>query len=105
VSELSDKLWTTVGNVLLGGSVVPPNVPVVQPGGSDSTEAGVALIEVGPLTKDINHDHDRIEPMRFRKLDDEVHRDGVPALGRNLGRMKLTINSRKRFDPMGTQKG
>jgi hypothetical protein len=28
-SELSNELWTMVGNVLSGGSVVPPNVPVV----------------------------------------------------------------------------
>jgi hypothetical protein len=47
-SEFSDKLWTTVRNVVSGGSVVPPNILVVQPGSSDSTKAGVALLEVGP---------------------------------------------------------
>jgi hypothetical protein len=67
-SELSDELWTTVGNVLLGGSVVPPNVPVVQLGSSDSIEAGVALVEVGLLTEDVNHKHDHIKPMHFQKL-------------------------------------
>jgi hypothetical protein len=90
-SELSDELWTVVGNVLLGDSMVPPNVPVVQPGSSNSTEAGVALVEVGPLTKDVNHNHDRVEPMCFQKLDDEVHLDGVPVLVQNLSQMKLTM--------------
>jgi hypothetical protein len=33
--------------------VVPPDVPVIQPGCSDSTEAGVALVEVGSLTEDV----------------------------------------------------
>jgi hypothetical protein len=46
---------------------------------------------MGPLTKDVNHDHDRVEPMRLRKLDDEVHRDGVPELVQDFGRMKLTV--------------
>jgi hypothetical protein len=91
-SELSDELWTTVRNVLPGGSVVPPNVLVVQPGGSDSTEASVALVEVGLLTEDINHNHDCVKPMCFWKLYNEVYRDGgVPALVRNLGQMELTM--------------
>jgi hypothetical protein len=51
----------------------------------------VALVEVGSLTKDVDHNHDRIEPMGLQKLDNEVHRDGVPALIWNLGRMKLTM--------------
>jgi hypothetical protein len=78
--ELSDELRTSVRNVLLGGSVVPPDVlvvppdiPVVQSGGSDSTEASVALVEVDPLTEDINHNHDRVEPMHLWELDNEIH--------------------------------
>jgi hypothetical protein len=71
-SELSDELWTAVGNVLLGGSVVPPNVPVVQPCGSDCTEAGGALVEVGPLTEDVNQ--------LTNNLAENVH---VPDIGRN----------------------
>jgi hypothetical protein len=51
----------------------------------------VALIEVGPLIEDVNHNHDRVEPVGLRKLDNEVHQDSVPALVRNLGRMKLTV--------------
>jgi hypothetical protein len=89
--EIGDELRTTVGNVLLGGSVVPPDILVVQPGGSDSAEASVALVEVGLLTEDVNHDHNRVKPMRLRELDNEVHRDGVPVLVWNLGRMKLTV--------------
>jgi hypothetical protein len=54
------------------------------------TEASMALVEVGLLTKNINHDHDCVEPMRLRELDNEVHRDGVPPLVWNLSRMKLT---------------
>jgi hypothetical protein len=42
-SELGDELRTTIQNVLLGGSVVPPDVPAIQPGSSDSTEAGEML--------------------------------------------------------------
>jgi hypothetical protein len=53
--------------------MVPPDVPVVQPGSSDSTEAGVALIEVGLLTEDVNHNHDCVEPVGLRKLNNEVH--------------------------------
>jgi hypothetical protein len=33
-SELGNELRTTIGNVLPGGSVVPPDIPVVQPGSS-----------------------------------------------------------------------
>lgn len=71
--------------------MVPPHNPVVQLGGSDRAKAGVALVEVGPLTEDVNHDHDHIKPMHFRKLHDELHRDGVSALIWNLGRMELTM--------------
>jgi hypothetical protein len=56
--ELHNELWAAVGDVLSRGSVVPPHILVVQPGGSDSTEAGVALVEVGPFTEDISHNHD-----------------------------------------------
>jgi hypothetical protein len=101
MSELGDELWTTIGDVLLGGSVVPPDVPVIQPGSSDSTEARVALVEVGSLTEDVNHNHDRIEPMCLWKLDNEVHRDGIPALVWNLGQMKLTVGkSPERLRPV-----
>jgi hypothetical protein len=62
--KLCDKLWAMVGDVLPRSLVVPPHIPVVQSGGSNSTKAGVALIEVGPLTEDVNHDHDRVEPGR-----------------------------------------
>jgi hypothetical protein len=31
--------------------VVPPHVPVVQPGSSNSTEASVALVEVAHLPR------------------------------------------------------
>jgi hypothetical protein len=51
----------------------------------------VALVEVGPLTEHIYHNHDCIEPVHFRELDDEVHRDGVPAFVQNLSRMKPTM--------------
>jgi hypothetical protein len=74
-----------------GGSVVPSHVPVVQPGDSDSTKASVALVEVGLLTEDVNHDHDCIKPVCFWELNDEVHQDGIPVLVQNLGWMKLTM--------------
>jgi hypothetical protein len=73
VSELGDELRTMIGNVIPGGSVVPPDVPVVQLGSSDSTEAGVALVEVSPLTEDVNYHHDRVNPVGLWKLDNEVH--------------------------------
>jgi hypothetical protein len=81
--------------------VVPPDIPVIQPGSSDSTEAGVALVEVGSLTEDVDHNHNRIEPVGLQKLNNEVHRDGVPALVQNLGRMKLTVGkSPERLRPV-----
>jgi hypothetical protein len=49
------------------------------------------FVEVGSFTEDVDHNHNRIEPVGLRKLDNEVHRDGVPALVWNLGRMKLTV--------------
>jgi hypothetical protein len=101
VGELGDELQSTIGNLLLGGSVVPPDIPVVQPGSSDSTEASMALVEVGPLTEDINHNHDHIKPMHLRKLNNEVHREGDPALIWNLGQMKLTVGkSPERLRPV-----
>jgi hypothetical protein len=61
----------------------------------------VALVEVGLLTEDVNHNHDHVKPMRFWELDNEVHRDGVPALVWNLGWMKLTVGkSPKRLHPV-----
>jgi hypothetical protein len=54
----------------------------------------MALVKVGLLavfTKDVNHNHDRVKPMRLRELHDEVHRDGVTVLVWNLGQMKLTM--------------
>jgi hypothetical protein len=51
----------------------------------------VALVEMGPLTKDIDHNHNHVEPMCLQKLDDEVHRDSVPVLIWDFGRMKLTV--------------
>jgi hypothetical protein len=63
LGEFHDELRAVVRDVPLGGSVVPPYVLVVQLDGSHSTEAGVALIEVGLLTEDINHNHDRVESM------------------------------------------
>jgi hypothetical protein len=75
-----------VGNVLPGGSVVPPDVPVVQLGSSDNTKASITLVEVGPLTADVNN-----KPMHLQKLDNEVHQNSVPALVWNLGQMKLTV--------------
>jgi hypothetical protein len=72
-SELGDELRTTIGNVLLGGSVVPPDILVVQLGTPNSTEAGVALVELGSLTEDVNHNHDHVEPVGLQKLENEVH--------------------------------
>jgi hypothetical protein len=51
----------------------------------------VALVEVRLLTEDINRDHDNIEAVCFREFDDEIHRDSIPALIRDLGQMKLTV--------------
>jgi hypothetical protein len=65
------------------------DVLVVQLSRSHSTEAGVALVEVGPLTEDVNHDHD--QPVHIWRLQDEVNQDGVPALFWNPGQMKLTV--------------
>jgi hypothetical protein len=46
---------------------------------------------VGPLTEDVDHNHDLVEPMGLQKLENEVHRDSVPALVQNLRQMKLTM--------------
>jgi hypothetical protein len=48
--ELCDKLQSPVGDVFLGGSAMPPDIPVVEPSGPNCTEASVALVEVGLLT-------------------------------------------------------
>jgi hypothetical protein len=56
---------------------------------------------MGSLTKNVNDNHNCVEPVHLRKLDYEVHQDGVPALSRNLGRMKLTVRkSPKRLRPV-----
>jgi hypothetical protein len=54
--EFCYKLWPAVRNVLPGSSVVLPDVLVAEPGGSDSSEASVALDEVDLLTEDVNYD-------------------------------------------------
>jgi hypothetical protein len=42
---------------------------------------------VGTLTKNVDNYHDRVISMGLQKLDDEVNRDRVPPLFRNLGQV------------------
>jgi hypothetical protein len=70
--DLCDELRTPVGYVLLRRTVELPEVPVVQLGGANGIDLGVALHEVGTLTEDIDRDHDRVVPVGLWELDDEV---------------------------------
>jgi hypothetical protein len=93
LGEVHNKLWATVGNILPGSSVVPPDMLLVELGSSDSSETSVALNEVSPLTEDINCDHDHIKPVCIWELYNKVHRDRVhvPALLQDLSQVKLTV--------------
>src|ERR1700675_783167 len=46
--------------------------------------------EVGPFAEGIHYYHDRIIPMRFQKLDNEVYTDRVPSCCRSCHRMELS---------------
>lgn len=87
--ELCDELRAPVGDILTWGTVMAPDVPVVQPGSADCVEPGGTLIEMSTLTKNVNDDHNRIVPVSFRELDNEIDGNSVPLFFRNLGRVQL----------------
>ena len=47
--ELPNELWASVRDVLPQHAIVPPDVLVVEPGGSDRVDLGVAFYEMGTL--------------------------------------------------------
>ena len=47
--ELPNELWASVRDVLPRHAMVAPDVPVVEPGGSDRVDLGVAFYEMGSL--------------------------------------------------------
>jgi hypothetical protein len=87
--EIGHKLLFAVGDVHPRGSVVP--VLEIELSGYNNSETSMALVEVGPLTENINHNHHSVEPVCGQKLHHEVHRDSVPAFLWNFRRVKLTV--------------
>ena len=97
--ELHDELRPAVGEVPLRKSVVAPDIPIVEPSGSDGVDVGGALVEVSTLAKGVHYHHDRIVAMGLWKLNHEVHRHRVPALRWDFGRMKFS--DRKSSERLG----
>jgi hypothetical protein len=87
--ELGNELGATVGDVLLRSAMELPDIPVIQPGSSDSIQPGRTLHKVSVFTQDVYDNHDRVIAVGFQELDYKVYQDRAPMLLRNLGQVKL----------------
>ena len=77
--ELRDEDCASIVDPLEGKTVQLPHMLVVQSSAAFRRDSSRCRDEVGPLRHRIDHDHDCVEAMRVRELDNEIDAHALPS--------------------------
>ena len=93
MSELGNKLWSSVRYDSAGQSMVSPDMLEEETGSSSSGDGGQSGDEVRSLGDRVYYYHYCIMTGRLRQFHYEVHADGVPGRIWNWERVKLSYRA------------